>query len=173
MGRLVIRCKSCGDAFVVHGRCYRGHAYCGTVCQRAGRALTARAARLRFRQTQAGREEHREAERSRRDRRRVADQCSKNLPNLSEIAARSEKSDACANETRSVPHQLASRARRGIHPLARLRLNADGDTVVAANAADAGDVVLERLAGRACIACGARDGRLVFVVGGRPRGHPP
>ncbi len=172
MERLVISCKECRGEFVVHRRCYRGHVYCGLGCQKAGRRVTARAARRRYRRSPEGRQDHCDAERARRVSRRVVDHSSRNWTSLAEMTAPNEKSDVTEEETGSVPRPLAARAWRSVHPLAHFRVGADGGTGATTRPSDAGDVVLERLAGRACIACGRRDGRLVRVVDRRARRHP-
>lgn len=173
MERLVILCKSCGDEFVVHDGCYRGHVYCGAACRVAGRQETARAARRRFRLTAEGRADHREAERSRRLRTSVADHRSKNLPELSQIESRSKESDACAKETRSAPRPVAAAGgASSVHRLAHFRVGVADATTVAASAFGTGDAVLVRLAGRACVVCGSAEGRLGFMVARRARGHP-
>ena len=61
-----IQCRRCGLIFYLCRSCWRGHAYCSDPCRQAARKENRRAAQRRYRQTEKGREAHRQGERRRR-----------------------------------------------------------------------------------------------------------
>lgn len=61
-------CPRCRASFAICRPCFRGHVYCGRSCSQAARVETCRRARRRHRQSEAGRLDHRDAERGRRRR---------------------------------------------------------------------------------------------------------
>jgi hypothetical protein len=75
---LRLECEGCRRSFFVHRRCFRGQAYCGNSCRTQKRLDSIRRARRRHRNSLEGRADHRDAERDRRLRRRVADHSSAN-----------------------------------------------------------------------------------------------
>jgi len=85
----VLQCRLCGGPFVIHRRCFRGHAYCGDPCRHEGRRRTARAARRRYRESLGadGRADHREREQARRSNCRVEDHGSENLTASADLLA--------------------------------------------------------------------------------------
>jgi hypothetical protein len=78
---LRLGCRGCRELFFVGRGCFRGHACCGEVCRPATRVLSARAARGRHEQSDAGRLDHRDRQRAYRMRRRAA------LPARSAVAS--------------------------------------------------------------------------------------
>lgn len=170
---MILTCRLCDEEFVIHRHCYRGHVYCSETCQGRGRVETARAARRSYRRSPEGREDHRDAQRVRRKKRRVGDHSSKILTKLTEIDSPREERDVSEGESRSVPHPPTVQVRRRVHPMASLRLGAYNAAEATTPASHGDDHLLERLASRACIACGGRHGRLVRAVGGRARRRPP
>jgi len=74
---LQIRCKHCGDLFYCCRRCYRGQAYCSSICRVLSREKKHREAQRKYRQSPKGRRTHREWEKQRRfkrNKKNVADQ---------------------------------------------------------------------------------------------------
>ncbi len=65
-----LQCVGCRAHFVLCPSCYRGHRYCSPLCSSAGRRLSVRAARRRYRESTEGREDHRDWMRAYRARRR-------------------------------------------------------------------------------------------------------
>lgn len=63
-----IRCKHCGSIFYVCRSCWRGQVYCGDICRRIAQQKAHREAERRYRQTEKGREAHRQGEKRRRIR---------------------------------------------------------------------------------------------------------
>ena len=61
-----IRCKRCGSIFYVCRSCFRGQVYCGDRCRKASQDVAHNKAQRLYRQTEKGREAHREGERRRR-----------------------------------------------------------------------------------------------------------
>jgi hypothetical protein len=169
MELLLLCCEVCAGEFVIHRRCYRGHVYCGTDCQAAGRRVTARVAHRRHRQSPEGREEHREAERERRERRRVGDHASKNWTCRAEmVGPEKEVPDVADDYAVSVQTtQLAAPAPVGA--LVREQLGV-GDGSAASPSTPQGFVAVRPFS-RACIVCGGREGRVVRVACGLARRH--
>ncbi|QTA77847.1 Uncharacterized protein dnl_53440 [Desulfonema limicola] len=65
---LKIFCKCCGILFYICRCCYRGHVYCGPECRKAGYRETRKAAQEKYRKTEKGKKQHRNAENRRRYR---------------------------------------------------------------------------------------------------------
>ena len=65
------RCRRCSALFFVCAGCDRGHAYCADACRLAARQRQLSAAAKRHRRSPEGAADHRDAERSRRARRRL------------------------------------------------------------------------------------------------------
>jgi len=63
-----IRCKRCGAIFYVCRSCFRGQVYCGDRCRKASQDEAHRESERRYRQTDKGRETHRQGEKRRRMR---------------------------------------------------------------------------------------------------------
>lgn len=63
---LEIICGCCGRIFCICRRCYRGQQYCGIECRIAALLQSRRDAQKRYRQTDNGKEKHRNSERKRR-----------------------------------------------------------------------------------------------------------
>ncbi len=63
-------CPRCGKRFRICRSCYRKHVYCGKECSRASRREGKQVWQHEHRQTDAGRDDHRDQERERRRRRR-------------------------------------------------------------------------------------------------------
>lgn len=63
-----ISCKWCQQVFHVCQHCWRGQAYCSDTCRQAAQSESRRKAQQKYRQTQKGKESHRQAERRRRMR---------------------------------------------------------------------------------------------------------
>ena len=125
--------------------------------------------RARAGRRSAGRDEH--SRKQSRPRCCVGDQASKKLPFLSEIDGTKEGRDA-VEETRPVHLAHEAAASRIVHPVATERVGTDSCARRPDPSGDPDAVVLERMAGRACIACGGRDGPLVRMVDRRGRDHP-
>jgi hypothetical protein len=69
---LVITCRWCDFPFYFCRACWRGHAYCSDFCRKAGNLKNRREAQRRYRQTDKGKKQHREAENRRRYRQIVS-----------------------------------------------------------------------------------------------------
>jgi hypothetical protein len=167
----VLTCQMCGDEFVVHRHCYRGHVYCGQSCQAAGRRKTARASHRHHRQSVEGRRDHRDAERLRRERRRVGDHCSKNSTGRAEMAGTEGVSNVSEYSDTSSCHAAAAPTGR----VERLPGRPMGYHVRAESAevpSDRGALHRQRLVSGACIVCGSRHGLLVRTTSSRARGVP-
>lgn len=75
----LVRCGECQRIFYLCRRDDRGQRYCPQGCQKLAWRRSRRAARRRHRQSEQGREDHRDAQRRYRANRRVVDQGSKKL----------------------------------------------------------------------------------------------
>ena len=64
----IIRCRCCSQIFHVCQSCWRGQAYCCDGCRLAAQRMIHRRAQKKYRQTEKGKEAHREWERMRRMR---------------------------------------------------------------------------------------------------------
>ncbi len=65
---IAINCRWCDFRFYLCRACWRGHAYCCGECRTAGTLKIKREAQRRYRQTEKGKKNHREAENRRRYR---------------------------------------------------------------------------------------------------------
>jgi len=63
-----IVCKHCGSIFYVCRSCWRGQVYCGDICRRITQLKAHRESERLYRQTEKGREAHRQGEKRRRIR---------------------------------------------------------------------------------------------------------
>jgi hypothetical protein len=63
---LSIQCRWCEFYFCICRSCFRGQAYCCDTCRLAGNLKNKRKAQRRYRQTEKGKKNHREAENRRR-----------------------------------------------------------------------------------------------------------
>ena len=63
-------CRSCGTAFLICTRCWRGQVYCSGECRSSARRRTMAACDKRYRAGDRGKERRRHQERARRQRRR-------------------------------------------------------------------------------------------------------
>lgn len=63
-----ITCRWCKFPFFLCRACWRGHVYCCDDCRKSGNLKTRREAQRRYRQTEKGKKQHREAENRRRYR---------------------------------------------------------------------------------------------------------
>jgi len=61
-----IQCKHCGSIFYVCRSCWRGQVYCGDICRRIAQLRAHRESERLYRQTEKGREAHRQGEKKRR-----------------------------------------------------------------------------------------------------------
>ncbi len=68
---IVIDCRWCHFSFFLCRACWRGHAYCSDACRTAGKLKNRREAQRRYRQTEKGKKNHREAENRRRYRQTI------------------------------------------------------------------------------------------------------
>lgn len=55
-----VTCRACGEVFFVCRACWRGQAYCSSLCRERGRRASVRAAGRRYQQSEEGRVHHRE-----------------------------------------------------------------------------------------------------------------
>ena len=67
-----ITCRWCNFPFFLCRACWRGHAYCCEDCRKAGNLKNRREAQRRYRQTEKGKKQHREAESRRRYRKTIS-----------------------------------------------------------------------------------------------------
>ena len=166
---MAICCRICHEDFVIHRRCYRGHVYCSDECREQGRRLTAKAAHDAHRSSEEGRLDHRDAERERRaHRKRVGDQSSKKLTESVKLNVDETNTPSKAWSISPVPD---APERRGVYAVAAYRVTGNDGPPTRTQPTISDVIVLERLASRACIACGRRDGRLVRMVDGGDRSH--
>ena len=63
---LEIPCRWCGGLFCICRRCWRGHRYCCERCRQEAKQTAHRESQRRYRQTEKGRKNHRQAEKRRR-----------------------------------------------------------------------------------------------------------
>ena len=63
---LLIQCRWCNFYFCICRSCFRGQAYCCHACRFAGTLKNKREAQRRYRQSEKGKKNHREAENRRR-----------------------------------------------------------------------------------------------------------
>ena len=162
--RIAIHCARCGQPFVLHQSCYRGHRYCGDLCRNLARRYCVQEARRRFRNSSEGRLDHRDAQRARRMRQAtsVADHSSKNLTNIAPSKGH-ETQSYFASPAASAVYQL--QARRDFHPLPSERQSLPRHPLQGAAARLWQALTLQRLADQACIFCGQSTGDLVGFMG--------
>jgi hypothetical protein len=177
MDRVVIVCICCTRPFVIHRKCYRGHRYCGDLCRSTQRCLRVRKYRRHHRASLEGRLDHRDAERARRKRlrRNVGDHTSKKLTRSASFEGDEENIPSPGHNTRPNPATHQSTTRRGPHTLVPYGFIGNRHPLTGAAARLWQALTLERLADRACIACGERTGNLDGVLGTyhRPRPRAP
>lgn len=65
-----ISCRSCLEVFWICRRCYRNHRYCSKNCRQEGRRASQRISRRKHQQSDEGRLDHRDRQKSYRDRHR-------------------------------------------------------------------------------------------------------
>jgi len=64
----LIECKRCSLEFYICNSCWRGHAYCSDECRQAARSEAHCISQRKYRQTEKGKEAHRQQEKNRRIR---------------------------------------------------------------------------------------------------------
>lgn len=79
------RCALCQALFWICRPCYRGQGFCTTTCKLTARTSSKRRARSRHRQSVEGRLDHRDRERERRHRARVADHTARFLAAVTRV----------------------------------------------------------------------------------------
>ncbi|MBF0433372.1 MAG: hypothetical protein HQK83_18995 [Fibrobacteria bacterium] len=85
-------CRWCQKIFFLCRSCWRGQAYCGDECRRAGKLKLHREAQRRYRQSEKGKKAHRLAE-DRRRKRRNEKKNNENEKKLDDLSSTSESNE--------------------------------------------------------------------------------